>query len=199
MEKELEMINSKIYTIRGLKVMLDRDLAALYGVTTGNLNKAVKRNLDRFPDDFMFKLTKAELENWFFQIGISNSEKMGIRHLPYAFTEQGVAMLSAILKSKIAVQINIKIMRAFIELRQIIAAQPEYELLREKILRIEAQVYSLAADNRVDKRVVMDKVTQLSRKVNGLDDKVDQLSEILDQFQDAHIVIRRPDLGLIGE
>ena len=71
--------------------------------------------------------------------------------------------------------------------------------MREKILRIEAQVYSLAADNRVDKRVVMDKVTQLSRKVNGLDDKVDQLSEILDQFQDAHIVIRRPDLGLIGE
>ena len=198
MEKELEMINSKIYTIRGLKVMLDRDLAALYGVTTGNLNKAVKRNLDRFPDDFMFKLTKAELENWFFQIGISNSEKMGIRHLPYAFTEQGVAMLSAILKSKIAVQINIKIMRAFIELRQIIAAQPEYELLREKILRIEAQVYSLGADNRVDKRVVMDKLTHLSGKVNGLDDKVDRLSEILDQFQDAHIVIKRPDSENLG-
>ncbi len=191
-------INSKIYTIRGLKVMLDRDLAALYGVTTGNLNKAVKRNLDRFPDDFMFKLTKAELENWFFQIGISNSEKMGIRHLPYAFTEQGVAMLSAILKSKIAVQINIKIMRAFIELRQIIAAQPEYELLREKILRIEAQVYSLGADNRVDKRVVMDKLTHLSGKVNGLDDKVDRLSEILDQFQDAHIVIKRPDSENLG-
>ncbi len=196
MEKELEMINSKIYTIRGLKVMLDRDLADLYQVETRRLNEQVKRNISRFPADFMFQLTKDEVSRSQFAI---LKQGQNIKYLPYAFTEQGVAMLSSVLNSEIAIEINIKIMRAFIELRQIIAAQPEYELLREKILRIEAQVYSLAADNRVDKRVVMDKVTQLSRKVNGLDDKVDQLSEILDQFQDAHIVIRRPDLGLIGE
>ena len=178
--------------------MLDRDLAALYQVETRRLNEQVKRNISRFPADFMFQLTKEEFENWKSQFAISNSDKMGLRRFPYAFTEQGVAMLSSVLNSEVAIEINIKIMRAFIELRQIIAAQPEYELLREKILRIVAQVYSLAVDHRVDKRVVTDKLTHLSGKVNGLDDKVGQLSEILDQFQDAHIVIRRPESENLG-
>src|SRR5438067_4756583 len=96
----LERIQRAIYLIRGEKVMLDRELAALYGVTTGNLNKAVKRNQDRFPADFMFQLTGEEAENLRFQIGISNSGSGGRRYLPYAFTEQGVAMLSSVLRSQ---------------------------------------------------------------------------------------------------
>ena len=92
-----EMIERSILLLRGHKVMLDRDLAVLYGVTTGALNQAVRRNLERFPKDFMFQLTPAEKKNWMSQIVISNREKMGIRHRPFAFTENGVAMLSSVL------------------------------------------------------------------------------------------------------
>jgi hypothetical protein len=87
-----EVIEQKIYLIRGHKVMIDRDLASLYEVPTGRLNEQVKRNKRRFPDDFMFKLTKKEYENWISQIAISNSKKMGLRRMPYAFTEHGAAM-----------------------------------------------------------------------------------------------------------
>ncbi|MEI7751389.1 MAG: ORF6N domain-containing protein [Candidatus Omnitrophota bacterium] len=102
-----EMIERSILLLRGHKVMLDRDLAVLYGVTTGALNQAVRRNLERFPKDFMFQLTPAEKKNWMSQIVISNREKMGIRHRPFAFTENGVAMLSSVLRSKKAVLVNI--------------------------------------------------------------------------------------------
>lgn len=105
--------------IRGHKVMLDADLAKLYEVTTFNLNKAVKRNWERFPKDFMFQLSRKEAKNLRFQFGISSWG--GKRYLPYAFTEQGVAMLSGILNSKRAVQVNIAIMRAFVKLRQWLA------------------------------------------------------------------------------
>lgn len=105
---ELQLIQSKIYEVRGQKVMLDRDLAELYNVTTSNLNKAVKRNIRRFPDDFMFQLTKAEFDelktNLIFQNGTSNWG--GTRKLPYAFTEQGLAMLSGLLNSDIAIKVN---------------------------------------------------------------------------------------------
>lgn len=121
---ELEMIRSKIYEIRGQKVMLDRDLAIMYGVETRALNQAVKRNADRFPEDFMFQLTDEEVQNWKSQIVMSNSVKMGMRRNPYAFTELGVAMLSSVLTSKIAIQVNIGIMRAFVAVRQMIAANP---------------------------------------------------------------------------
>lgn len=103
-------IVNKIYLIRGQKVMLDRDLAELYGVETKSLKRAVKRNIERFPSDFMFELTDEELENWRYQIGTSNLEdgsKMGLRHAPYAFTEQGVAMLSSVLNSAQAIKVNI--------------------------------------------------------------------------------------------
>ena len=118
----VEHIASRIYLIRGEKVMLDSDLASLYGVETRVLVQAVKRNIERFPDDFMFQFTEEELENWRSQIVISNSAaKMGLRHRPYAFTEHGVAMLSSILRSKKAVQVNIGIIRAFVEVRQFMA------------------------------------------------------------------------------
>ena len=106
--------------------MLDRDLAELYEVTTKAFNQAVKRNLERFPGDFMFQLNEGELENWRSQIVTSNpSAKMGLRRRPYAFTEQGVAMLSSILRSKRAVQVNIAIMRAFVKLRELLATHKD--------------------------------------------------------------------------
>jgi len=114
----VEVIATKILVVRGKKVMLDKDLAQLYGVTTFNLNKAVKRNIDRFPEDFMFQLTKVELQNLIFHFGISSWG--GIRKPPYVFTEQGVAMLSSVLRSKRAIKVNIAIMRAFVKLKELI-------------------------------------------------------------------------------
>jgi len=117
-----ERIEQTIRIFRGHRVMLDTDLAELYGVTVGRLNEAVKRNADRFPSDFMFQLTKPEFENLKSQIAISSSEWGGRRHAPYAFTEQGVAMLSSVLHSERAIQVNIAIMRAFVRLREMIAS-----------------------------------------------------------------------------
>ncbi len=112
-----EVISSKIYLIRGEKVMLDRDLAELYGVETKYLKRQVRRNLLRFPPDFMFELTENELQLWRSQFGTSNSEKMGLRYLPFAFTETGVAQLSGVLNSERAILINNQIMRIFIKMR----------------------------------------------------------------------------------
>ena len=114
--EELTTIQSKIYEIRGQRVMLDRDLAELYGVTTGNLNKAVKRNIERFPERFMFQLTEQEF--LIFQNGTSSWG--GTRKRPYAFTEQGVSMLSAVLRSPTAIQVSIRIMDAFVAMRNYI-------------------------------------------------------------------------------
>lgn len=115
-----DIIERKIFLIRGLNVMLDRDLAELYGVETKSLNLAVKRNIDRFPHDFMFKLTKEEFANLRFQI--ETSRWGGVRYPPYAFTEQGVAMLSSVLNSKRAIQVNIGIMRIFVNIRKLVSA-----------------------------------------------------------------------------
>jgi phage regulator Rha-like protein len=112
---DLQLIQSKIYQIRGLRVILDKDLAELYEVTTSNLNKAVKRNLSRFPDDFMFQLNNEEFD-LIFQNGTSSWG--GTRKLPYAFTEHGVAMLAGLLNSQKAIEMNIQIVRAFVALRQ---------------------------------------------------------------------------------
>jgi len=121
-----EVIENKIFLVRGKKVMFDRDLAVLYGVTTGNLNKAVNRNIERFPDDFMFQLAKEEGDSLRFQIGISKTEgRGGRRFLPYAFTENGVAMLSSVLNSERAIHVNIQIMRTFTKLREMLASNKE--------------------------------------------------------------------------
>lgn len=119
----VERIESRIYLIRGEKVMLDEDLADLYGVSTKALNQAVKRNLGRFPEDFLFTLTDAEHVNLRSQIVTSN--RGGRRYLPYAFTEQGVAMLSSVLRSERAVQVNVQIMRTFVKLRQMLSSNAE--------------------------------------------------------------------------
>jgi len=128
-----EVVMNKISVIRGEKIMLDRDLAQLYGVTTGNLNKAVKRNIKRFPEDFMFQLTKEEMRNWIFQFGISNREKMGMRKLPLAFIEQGVAMLSGVLHSDRAIQVNVQIMRVFTKMRKMLLTHKDLLLKMEQL------------------------------------------------------------------
>lgn len=132
-----EAIEQKILLIRGQKVMLDKDLAQLYGVETRVLNQAVRRNIERFPKDFMFQLTKEEMENWKSQIVITKSEKMGLRRSPYAFTEQGVAMLSSVLNSKRAILVNIAIMRAFVKLRKILSTHKE---LAHKLTELERKI-----------------------------------------------------------
>ena len=128
----VERIASKIYLIRGMKVMLDRDLAELYGVETKVLKQAVRRNVDRFPADFMFEFTKDEFNNLRSQIVTSSWG--GARYLPMAFTEQGVAMLSSVLKSNRAIQVNIQIMRAFTKLRKMLSTHKD---LKRKIESME--------------------------------------------------------------
>ncbi len=127
-----ERIYKSIVLIRGHKIIIDKDLAGLYGVSTSNLNKAVTRNIDRFPEDFMFRLTKKEFENLKFHFGTSSWG--GTRMLPRVFTEQGVAMLSSVLRSKRAVQVNIAIMRTFVKLREILTTNT---VLRRKIESME--------------------------------------------------------------
>ncbi|MBN1824361.1 MAG: ORF6N domain-containing protein [Endomicrobiales bacterium] len=121
-----ELIENKIYLLRGQKVMFDRDLAALYGVSTGNLNKAVKRKIKRFPEDFIFQINKTEHKSLVFQIGISKKGRGGTRFAPYAFTEHGIAMLSSVLNSERAIQVNIAIMRAFVRIRHLIDGNREF-------------------------------------------------------------------------
>ena len=128
------LVLSKIFIIRDYKVMIDRDLAELYGVETRTLNQAVKRNLQRFPEDFMFQMTSEELENWKSQIVISNKEKMGIRKPPLVFTEQGVAMLSSVLNSERAILVNIQIIRIFTRIRELLI--PNKEIL-QKLMDLE--------------------------------------------------------------
>ncbi|MBA4373896.1 MAG: DNA-binding protein [Thermodesulfovibrio sp.] len=130
----VEIIEKKIYLIRGHKVMLDKDLSALYQVPTRRLNEQIKRNLTRFPVDFMFQLSAEEAENLRSQIATSSSGHGGRRYLPYVFTEQGVAMLSSVLNSERAVQVNIAIMRTFVKLRQMLASNAE---LARKLASLE--------------------------------------------------------------
>ena len=138
-----ERIVSKIYIIRGRKVMLDKNLAELYSVETRVLNQAVKRNAKRFPDDFMFQLTDKEMNDWKSQIVISNKEKMGLRKLPLAFTEQGVAMLSSVLHSETAIEVNIQIIRIFSKMRELLLTHKDILL---KIEQLERKVVQNSED-----------------------------------------------------
>ena len=139
-----DIIISKIYIIRGKRVMLDRDLAELYNVDTKQLKRAVRRNMIRFPDDFMFELTKEELANWRYQIGTSNSEKMGLRIRPFAFTEYGLLMLASVLNSERAIHINIQIVRVFSRMRRMVESHKEIlkklEMLEKKDIELDEKV-----------------------------------------------------------
>src|SRR5438094_396964 len=149
-----EGIEQCIFLIRGHRVMLDRDLAVMYGVTTGNLNKAVRRNLDRFPEDFMFQLTLDEETDLIFQSGISSRRHGGRRKPVFGFTEQGVAMLSSVLRSKRAIQVNVAIMRAFVRLRETLSMHKE----------------------------LAHKLTELERKIEGQDESIRTLFEAIRQL-----------------
>ena len=128
-----EIVMNQLYYIRGQKVMIDRDLAVLYNVETRILKQAVRRNITRFPDDFMFEMTKEEFQNWRSQIVISNSDLMGLRFMPFCFTEQGVAMLSSVLNSERAINVNIQIIRIFTRIRHMFMDNTELRLEIEKI------------------------------------------------------------------
>ena len=145
-------IKPMIRVIRGQQVMIDRDLALLYGVETRRLNEQVKRNIERFPDDFMFQLNKEEFEDWKSHFATSNSIIMGARKLPYAFTEQGIAMLSSVLKSKIAVDVNIRIMRAFVSMRRFVATNAQLFQRLETIEyhQLEMKQHQEVTDKRID-------------------------------------------------
>lgn len=116
--------------------MIDRDLAALYGVSTGVLNQAVRRNIQRFPNDFMFRMDAEEFRNWVSQIVIPNRKKMGIRLFPYVFTEQGIAMLSSVLRSERAIMVNVQIIRTFMKMRTLIT---DHHQLHQKLELMEKQ------------------------------------------------------------
>ena len=181
---DLAPIQRKIYEIRGQKVILDRDLAALYQVETRVLNQAVKRNLERFPEDFMFQLTKEEWgnlrsqivtssdteflrsqnvtldENWKSQFVTSNSIKMGVRKMPYAFTEHGVVMLASLLRSEIAVTMSVQITRAFVAMRRTIAAlastESKIELLNERVEKLNMYIEDILRDqNEINEETSM--------------------------------------------
>jgi len=173
---QLQVIQNKIYEIRGQKVMLDRDLAEMYGVPTKVLNQAVKRNIERFPEDFMFELSSEETQEWRSQFVTSNSIKMGVRRNPYAFTELGVAMLSSVLSSKTAVQINMGIMRAFVAVRQMISLpssgtlaglQLEVKELKAYIEEVFADYNDINEDTRVQLELINQTLAELQSQRQG--------------------------------
>ena len=203
---ELEKIQYRIHEIRGQKVMLDFDLAALYGIETRVLNQAVKRNIERFPEDFMFQLTKGELEilrsqfvisnnagiqqdtDWKSQFVISNFSKMGTRKLPYAFTENGVAMLSSVLRSPLAIQMNIGIMRVFTEIRRMAAslALPDSSAeLRKEIQAVRDEMNEILADQN--------EINEDTRA------QLDAISTALAELQDNRTQRRRRTIGFIQQ
>lgn len=168
--EQLEVIQSKIYDIRGQKVMLDRDLAEMYGVETRALNQAVKRNTDRFPVDFMFQLTDEETEIWKSQIVMSNSIKMGVRQESLCVYRISVAMLSSVLNSKTAIQINMGIMRAFVAARQLLLNPPtdpvrelqsEVKELKEYIEEVFADYNDINDDTRMQLELINQTLAEL--------------------------------------
>ncbi len=152
-----EIVLNKIYVIRGEKVMIDRDLAELYGVETKVLKQAVRRNLNRFPEDFMFEMDKDEFQNWRSQFVTSNSsDAMGLRYAPFCFTEQGVTMLSCVLNSDRAIAVNIQIMRLFTRMRKMILTHQE----------------------------ILSQLEQVRQKMTGQDERIDLIFEYLDKLED---------------
>jgi len=166
-----EVLMNKIYMIRGLKIMLYRDLAELYGVETKRLKEQVKRNRERFPVDFMFELTDSEFTNWRSQFATSNSDKMGLRYKPFCFTEHGVLMLSSVLNSTKAIQVNIQIMRIFTQMRKLLSDNSEFRLTLEEIRKktenntknIEVVFHYL--DELIEKTEEQEQRTQIGFKI----------------------------------
>ena len=170
---EIQVIQNRIYEIRGYRVMFDFDLAELYQVTTSALNQAVKRNIKRFPEDFMFQLTTQETENWKSQIVITNSIKMGLRRNPFAFTEQGLAMLSGLLNSDVAINANIAIMRAFIAMRNYIATT---STVTAELAEIRANIELLRRDGEDTLEALNDLSEDTRKHLDNLYNAIGELS-----------------------
>ena len=185
----IQIIQQKIHEIRGHRVILDYDLAELYQVTTGNLNKAVKRNIRRFPPDFMFQLTKEEFEelktNLIFQFGISRWG--GTRKLPHAFTEQGVAMLSGILNSTIAIDMNIAIMRAFVAIRRMAASLPPTDTVAD-ITQLRRDFEEL----KLDIEEILENQNEINEDTRA---QLELINQSLAALQTTHRPPRRPIIG----
>ena len=185
-KSETENIKNLIYTIRGKQVMLDSDVAMLYQYTTKNINKAMKRNINRFPEDFCFQLTEKEVENLRFQFGTSSLNKEnygGRRYLPYVYTEQGISMLAGVLKNDIAIQVSINIIRAFIEMRKFISNNAQ---VFERLTKIEYKM--LEHDKKFDivfNELQKEKKTEFKEKIFFEGQIYDAYSLIIDIIQKA--------------
>lgn len=166
-------VQQRIFIIRGKQVMADRDLAALYGVETRVLKQAVKRNPERFPEEFMFQLDNQEFAQWRSQIVMSNADKMGLRHRPYVFTEQGVAMLSAVLKSPTAISVSIGIMNAFVAARRLMLQNKEHELAINE-LRMKMQMLEEALENNLG--AVNDLSEEMRQELDNIYEAIGALS-----------------------
>lgn len=156
-----ENVISKIYLIRGKKVMLDRDLSEMYNVETRVLNQAVKRNKQRFPADFMFQMTQAELDEWKGQVPTTDKERMGLRKLPNVFTEQGVAMLSSVLNSETAIEVNIQIIRIFTRIREMLTKHQDVLLKLEQLEKKMIQTDHRANKHEEDIQLIFNALKKL--------------------------------------
>ena len=175
-------IQDIIYDIRGAKVMLDYDLASMYEVDVSQLKRQVRRNIDRFPEDFMFELTSEEVSALRCQNGILKTGRgQHSKYLPFAFTEEGVAMLSGVLRSKVAVQVNINIMRAFVAVRQAIAAlqssELRYEQLSHKVDQLNAHVEEILHDQNDINQSQSQFNREVALQIEVINDALDQLRE----------------------
>ena len=175
---DIQVIQNRIYEIRGQRVMSDRDLAELYGVTTGNLNKAVKRNIERFPERFMFQLSEQEFLR--FQNGISSWG--GTRKLPYVFTEQGVSMLSAVLRSPTAIQVSISIMDAFVAMRNYITSTAT---ISAELTELRSRLQLVERDCRENLEAVNDLSEDMQKDIDAIYEAIGALSVKLPKIQNA--------------
>ena len=193
LEITAEQIKSRIYTIRGVQVMLDRDIANLFGVETRRVNEQVKRNSERFPSEFMFQLNKQEFDNWKSHFAMSNSDKMGLRHSPFAFTEQGVAMLATVLKSSTAITMSIQIMKAFVAMRHYLSdnAMVFQRLDRIELKQLEAdekfkKIFSQLEQPRPDKAVIFFKgqMWDATSCIEEIISKAEKSIKLIDNYVD---------------
>ena len=196
---QIQIIESKIFTIRGQQVILDRDLAELYQVETKNLNKAVKRNLHKFPDRYYFQLTNDEWESLRFQNGTSKNKRGGRTYVPYVFSRNGCLQASNVLNSPISNEMSIFIIDAFVALT-LNYQHPNYELLREQVLRLQsdtklfnakaetihAEMLALKKDHKIDLNVQ-------NMEINDLNEKVTELLTEFNKFRDSSIIIKKND------
>lgn len=187
---QVDTIKSSIYEVRGQRVMLDSDLAELYEVEVSQLKRQVRRNIDRFPEDFMFELTREEYDSLRCQNGtIKSGRGQHSKYLPFAFTEEGVAMLSGMLKSKTAVQVNINIMRAFVAIRHAVASMQlsdlRYEQLSHKVDQLNAYVEEILHDQN--------DINQIQEQTNNeISVQIEAINEALDQLRDIKVEPRTP-------